>query len=354
MPLSGGDAQPVTHRLGTIPAGDQRTIEVELTARQSGKVTIRVEANGEGGAHADLAERVLVHRGALQVEVDGPAVQFVGTPAGYTVVVRNPGDAAARTVKITAKLPTGTKFIAGSDGAVADSVAGRVQWTLDRLEPGERRTLQLKCALALSGLNRVQIDSTAEDDLAATTAAVTRVEATADLRLEIKEPDGPVPVGTETVYELHIRNRGTKAAENVDVLAYFSHGVEPLSAAGQSNHVTPGQVVFDPIAAIAPASELVLTVKAKAELAGNLVFRAEVHCKSAGTRLVREETTRFYADNPHQGPALTDNSNDSSPDDQRTADHRYATVPGPTSGYAAPLPLPQAPDEPQPTPAIKR
>ena len=40
----------------------------------------------------------------------------------------------------------------------------------------------------------------------------------------------------------------------------------------------------------------------------------------------------------------TGNSNDSSPDDQRTADHRYATVPGPTSGYAAPLPLPQAPD----------
>ena len=45
-----------------------------------------------------------------------------------------------------------------------------------------------------------------------------------------------------------------------------------------------------------------LTVKAKAGIAGNHVFRAEVHCKSAGTRLVREEMTRFYQDNPVAQP----------------------------------------------------
>ena len=347
MPLTAGDTQPVTHHLGTIPAGDQRTIEVELTARQSGKVTIRVEANGDAGAHVDLAESVLVHRGALQVEVDGPAVQFVGTPAGYRVVVHNPGDAAATNVKVTAKLPTGMRFVSGSSGAVVDNAAdgGRVRWTLDRLEAGERRELQMKCTLAVSGPNRLEIASAADDELAATTAAVTRVEATADLRLDIKEPDGPVPVGAEAVYELHIRNRGTKAAENVEVLAYFSHGVEPVVATGHSHHITPGQVVFDPVPAIAPASELVLTVKAKAEAAGNHVFRAEVHCKSAGTRLVREEMTRYYQDNPDRQQTLA--GAEASRDGQRTAER-------PASGYPAPLPLPQAPDQPLPTPAIKR
>ena len=256
MPLTAGDTQPVTHRLGTIAAGDQRTIEVELTARQSGKVAIRVEANGDGGAHVDLAENVLVHRGALRVEVDGPAVQFVGTPAGYHVVVRNSGDAAATNVKVTAKLPTGMKFVSGSSGAVVDNAAdgGRVHWTLDRLDAGEHRELEMKCTLSVSGPNRLEIASAADDELAATNATVTRVEATADLRLEIKEPDGPVPVGAEAVYELHIRNRGTKAAENVNVLSYFSHGVEPFAATGHSHHITPGQVVFDSIPAIAPAS----------------------------------------------------------------------------------------------------
>ncbi len=176
MPLTGGEAQPVTHKLGTLAAGDQRTIEVELTARQSGKIAIRVEANGDGGAHVELAENVLVHRGALQVEIDGPAVQFVGTPAAYSLVVHNPGDAPARNVRVTAKLPTGMKFISGSDGAKADSAAdgGRVQWSLERLEPGDRRTLQMKCTLSMSGPNRVEIASTADDELVASAAAVTR------------------------------------------------------------------------------------------------------------------------------------------------------------------------------------
>ena len=347
MPLNSGDNQSVTHKLGTLAAGDQRTIEVELTARQSGKVKIRVEASGDGGAHVELAESVIVHRGALRVEVDGPAIQFVGTPASYSITVTNPGDATARNVKLTAKLPTGMKFVSGSGGAAADSATdgGHVRWTLDRLEPGERKTLEMKCTLAVSGPNRLEIDSAADDELVASTEAVTRVEATADLRLELKEPDGPVPVGAEAVYELHIRNRGTKAAENVEVFSYFSHGVEPISAAGHSHHINPGQVVFDLIPAIAPATELVLTVKAKAAVAGNHVFRAEVHCKSAGTRLVREEMTRYYQDNPtaQQSPQRTaPNKEDRYRDEQRTAERQ------------APMPLPQSPDLAEPTPAIKR
>jgi uncharacterized repeat protein (TIGR01451 family) len=347
MPLNTGDNQPVTHKLGTLAAGDQRTIEVELTARQSGKVTIRVEAGGDGGAHVDLAESVIVHRGALRVEVDGPAIQYVGTPASYSLAVTNPGDAPARNVKLTAKLPTGMKFVSGSGGAAADTATdgGHVRWTLDRLEPGEKKTLEMKCTLAVSGPNRLEIDSAADDELVASAAAVTRVEATADLRLELKEPDGPVPVGAESVYELHIRNRGTKAAENVEVFSYFSHGVEPVAAAGHAHRINPGQVVFDLIPAIAPATELVLTVKAKADIAGNHVYRAEVHCKSAGTRLVREEMTRYYQDNPGAQPV---SQRTAKSDEDRSRDY------GRTAERQAPMPLPQEPNLAVPTPAIKR
>ena len=52
----------------------------------------------------------------------------------------------------------------------------------------------------------------------------------ADLRLDVKDPEGPMPIGEETAYELHVRNRGTKAAEDVEVVAYFSAGMEPVSA----------------------------------------------------------------------------------------------------------------------------
>ena len=161
MPLNAGDTHPITHRLGTINAGDERSIEIELTARQAGNLTIRVEANGDGGAHVDLAEHVLVHRAALQIDAEGPAVQYVGTPANYKIHVRNPGDAPAKNVKLTVKLPTGVKFISGSDGATSETAVdgGKVRWTLEQLPPGEQRVLEMKCTLALSGANRLEITS---------------------------------------------------------------------------------------------------------------------------------------------------------------------------------------------------
>jgi uncharacterized repeat protein (TIGR01451 family) len=350
MPLGSGETHPITHRLGSIDAGDERSIEIELTARQAGNLTIRVEAHGDGGAHVDLAEHVLVHRAALQVDVEGPAMQYVGMPARYKIRVQNAGDAPAKNVKLTAKLPTGVKFVSGSDGATAETAVdgGKARWTFDELRPGEQRMLEMKCTLALSGVNRLEFTSAADDDLLATAESVTRVEAMADLRLEVKDPDGPVPVGSDTTYELHIRNRGTKAAENVEVLAYFSNGVEPISADGQTHRITPGQVAFDPIPVIPPAAEMVLKVKAKAEMAGNHVFRAELHCKASGTRLVCEEVTHYYQD----GPSLQ----------QATAPSaRPVTTPAPatrdesrTAERQPPLPLPPSSEQSPPTPAFKR
>ena len=354
MPLSAGDTHPITHRLGTINAGDERSIEVEMTARQAGDLTIRVEAAGDGGAHVDLAEHVRVHRAALQVDVDGPAVQFVGTPARYKIHVRNPGDALAKNVKLTAKLPTGVKFVSGGDGATSAGTTysgsavdgGKVRWTLDPLQPGEERVLEMKCTLALSGANRLEFTSVADDDVVATTESITRVEAMADLRLEVKDPEGPVPVGSNATYELHVRNRGTKAAENVELLVYFSSGVEPISADGQTHRISPGQVVFDLIPAVPPATEVVLKVKAKADVAGNHVFRAELHCKTLGTRLVREEVTHYYQDGPSlQQAAAAPAKLMAAPvtrEELRTAERQ------------APLPLPQSSGQPLSTPAGTR
>jgi archaellum component FlaG (FlaF/FlaG flagellin family) len=211
----------------------------------------------------------------------------------------------------------------------------------------------MKCTLALSGANRLEIACSADDDLVAEAETVTRVEAMADLRMEVKDPEGPVPIGSDASYELHIRNRGTKAAENVDVLTYFSNGVEPVSADGQGHRLSPGQVVFDRIPAIPPAAEIVLTVKAKAGVAGNHVFRAEVHCKPMGTRLVREEVTHFYQDGPSLQQATVEPAKPS-PTPAPTPAARVTRDELRTAERPAPLPLPQSPGQPLPTPAIQR
>ena len=115
--------------------------------------------------------------------------------------------------------------------------------------------------------------------------------------MEVSDPAGPVAVGDETTYEVHVRNRGTKEATAIEVFAYFSRGIEPTGAEGVPSRLAPGQVTFQPIESLAPGAEVVLKVRARAEVAGNHIFRAEAHCRTLGTRLIREATNLYYLDN---------------------------------------------------------
>jgi hypothetical protein len=58
--------------------------------------------------------------------------------------------------------------------------------------------------------------------------------------------------------------------------------------------IEPGQVLFSPFAVLGPGEFVLLKVHARAEAAGTHTFRAEVHCLPLETRLVCEDTTRFY------------------------------------------------------------
>lgn len=363
MPLTPGE-QPVSQNIGTIPAGEERAIEVELTARHAGQLQMTALAKADGNFEAQLAEKIVVRRAALQIEVDGPQVQYVGAVATYRIRVRNTGTAPARNVQLTAAIPPGGKYISGIDGAKQEANGTKLHWTLDSLNPTVEQTYLLRCTLSLPGDSRMEVSCAAEDELAAAAVAITRVEAVADLVLDIKDPAGPVPLGEEAVYILQVRNRGTKSAEGVQAMAFFSRGVEPVAAEGAEHHMAPGQVIFHAIGPIAPGGEVTLRVRARAETAGNHVFRAEVHCKALGTRLASERTTLFYQDRAgvgqanrpsplgpaplapvESGPVTSPPLHSPAPMGPRTAERpQYPTSP-PTSSAASPAPMspPMAP-----------
>ncbi len=160
--------------------------------------------------------------------------------------------------------------------------------------------------MGLAGAGQIHLDATADDDLATSAEMQVQVQSVANLSMDVKDPAGPVPVGEEAAYEIRVRNRGTREAQGVEVFAYFSRGIEPTAADGAPNRLGPGQVVFETIPSLAPGAEVVLKVRAKAEVAGNHVFRAEAHCKPLGTRLIREATNLYYGDTPAAEQAARD------------------------------------------------
>jgi uncharacterized repeat protein (TIGR01451 family) len=319
-PVDGGPGSPTRHDVGTIRAGESKPVEVELTARQAGSLAVKAVAVGEGNLRADVAEEILVRRAALKTVVNGPEMKFAGTPTSYTISVANPGNAPAENISLAAILPPGAKFLSCTGGQFVES-ENKVTWTLQNLRPTAEQEVEFKCTLATPGPNRVQVLAAAAGDLSDSASVTTNVEALADLKLEVVDPSGPSAVGEDLVYEVHIRNRGTKAAENVEVVTFFSNGIEPISAQGGTHDINPGQVVFRPITSIPAGSETVLKVKARADQPGNHIFRAEVTCASVGAKLASEETTMFYGDGRNA---------------QRTAMRPLAPAPAPSGGNVAP------------------
>src|SRR5690606_20875390 len=187
-------------------------------------------------------------------------------------------------IHVAALLPPGAKYASSNFGQyVAEQ--NKVVWTIPTLPPGGSSQLELDCLLNTPGENRLQIVATAASDLSDTTSQITHVEAVADLKLTVIDPQGPMAVGEEAAYEIRIHNRGTKAAENVQIAGFFSQGIEPIAAAGAEGEIMPGQVVFRPLSAIPAGGETVLKITAKAAQPGNHVFRATLQCPSVGTKL---------------------------------------------------------------------
>lgn len=294
LPTAAGETQAEGHRIGTIRAGDTKAVDLELTARQAGLVVIRAEAVADSGLRATVAEEVLVRRAALDVTLEGPALQYAGTTATYEVRVSNPGNAVAKNVRIAAITPSGAKFADASAGGRVSADGGKVEWNFDNVQPGSDQVLWVKWSLNTPGANRPQVTAVGDGDLSDSSTLVTEVEAIADLVLDVRDPRVPVPVGEAVTYEIRLSNRGTKAADSVEVFAFFSDGVEPVGVEGGSHRIAPGQVVFDPIKAIAPGQEIVLKIKAAARRSGNHVFRAEARSRPLDISLATEETTRFY------------------------------------------------------------
>jgi hypothetical protein len=299
--LTAGQNAPESVTVGTIAAGQQKQIEVQLAANQPGDLKLVAEAVGEGDLRAEGFAEIRVRRAELQAQVVGPKTKFAGVPVLYQLRVANAGDAPADDVTVTLQLPPGARVETATEGARQN--AGTLAWKIATLGANAERVFEVRCELTTTGENKLDARVASADGLSVAANATTTIEALADLKLNVQEPKGPRQIGDELIYEIVVGNRGTKAAEEVNIVMQFADGIEPLSAEGSPAEVLDGQVVFEPIARLAAGQQVTLRVRAKAEKSGGQRFRAEVQCPASETQLVSEGTTRIFG-----GDALTDSN----------------------------------------------
>ncbi|MEX2172241.1 MAG: hypothetical protein WD851_23170 [Pirellulales bacterium] len=308
LPPGGDSTKASSHPFGSLAAGETKTAEVELTARDAGKLFVKATATAAGGLTAAAEQEIFCRKPELEVDWRGPERKYAGTQATYYFRIRNPGTAPAEGVSFQVELPKGFEVVEANGSSAVPNGQPALTWKLNTLEPGDDHYLELKGTVKQAGANEFRFTAASQDGLVKNAASMTtNVEALADLKLQVSDPTGPVAVGEEAVYEIRVHNHGTSEARQVTVAALFSDGIEPQTADGDGHTIADGRVAFHGIEKLPAGEEVTLRVRARGVSAGTHLFRAEVVCGDLEIKLAAEETTRFYADDV--SPLQTANEN---------------------------------------------
>lgn len=296
-PPGGDNLRTTSHDFGIIAAGEERTVEIELTAREAGELAVNASATADGNLTADVSKEVFCRKPELTVDWRGPADRYAGAPAVYYFRVRNPGTATAPDVVLDVDLPAG--FEIAPTAQTPPIKNGRLAYRVGSLRPDEDRYFELRGVMRTAGANSITLRAAGSDETRSEVVnAVTEVIALADLKLDVLDPKGPVATGQEVAYEIRVTNRGSNTAHQVSVVGLFSDGIEPHHVDGGTCEMRDGRVAFETIDRMAAGEQRTFTIHARAHEEGTHLFRAEVLCRDLDIKLAAEETTRFFIDEP--------------------------------------------------------
>jgi hypothetical protein len=125
----------------------------------------------------------------------------------------------------------------------------------------------------------------------------TRVDGSSNVVMEVADLDDPVEVGTQTAYEIRIRNNGSKAAQNLKIACELPQGLELIDTKGPTdNFLEKGVLHFKPLAELAAGSKATYVIRVNGKVPGNLRLRARLTSNGSPEAVVVEEMTKFYAE----------------------------------------------------------
>jgi len=287
----------LTMPVGALAPGQSQDIRLTLFATQGGPQQIQVTARSGETLRRDAVSTVAVAAPSLKVAAEGPGLRFVGRDAVYRVRVTNEGAAAANNVRVVHAVPNGFVFQTADNGGRFEAGQSQIVWYVGSLAAGQTVELAAKLTADQLGSHRHLVTVLGEGGAKVDAAVETAVDGTASLVCEIIDLDDPVEVGSETAYEIRVRNEGTKAATNVAVSCQVPAGVATLSARGPTDpRNDEGLLAFPPVEQLEPGKTALYRVVVKGTAEGKHRFRVRLTSDSIEEPLIHEELTHYYAD----------------------------------------------------------
>ena len=252
---------------------------------------------GDGNLFEEDLRKIEVATPKLEISMQGPALRYLDRQATYVVRLANSGTAPARNVELVTYLPKGMKYVTSDNHGQYDSKTHAVYWSLEELPAEKQGDVHLTVLPIEPGNHKLKTDGHAELGLQHTCEHEVVVEGLAELSFSVTDVADPIEVGSDTTYEIQVHNRGSKADSDIRVVAELPPGMTPTTGDGPVQAAVQGQqVVFSPLARLAPNEEAVYKIHAVGEAVGDHVIRVQLQSAELRVPVTKEEITRVYAD----------------------------------------------------------
>ncbi len=283
--------------VGSLKPGETRSLQLTLRGVQAGKFANKLVVEGDASLHTEQTATIEVIAPALEIAVSGPGLRYLERQAKYTVSVTNPGTAPAKDIELVTHLPKGMQFVEASDSGFYDAKTHSVMWGLAELPAGQTGSVTLATTATETGDQKVRGEVKASGGLSDTSEQVTVVDGVAAVLFTVVDVDDPVEVGGNATYEIHVVNQGSKAASRVAIGALLPAEMKPVSADGPARYSIEGQqVIFEPLARLAPKADVTYKVTAQALAPGDLRIKAQLMTDEMQQPITQEEGTKVYKD----------------------------------------------------------
>jgi uncharacterized repeat protein (TIGR01451 family) len=247
---------------------DPLVADAILGSEQSCTVTASSDDVVSNKEEAENVKKIEVVEPKLKLTLEGPEQRYTDTVADYRITLENPGTAPARKVRILATLPVSGKLVKYPPEGRYDKTTSKLYWTIDQIDAGAKAmTFPFQVRMGGIGTYDLIADANGEGLLKAHERKSTDVIGIADVDLVVSESKRVVDVGGETLFQIRLRNYGTKDATHLQVTANLSPNLK-YKAAGAGPGAQDVQVFqkdnavkFVEIDKLGAGKELVLGVR---------------------------------------------------------------------------------------------
>jgi uncharacterized repeat protein (TIGR01451 family) len=281
----------LTIEIGTLNPGESRQARLSLTAVEGGSHSLAVRTLADGGLSHESTSVVSVAEPMLKIALQGPEDRLAGQPADYELVITNDGKVPSNNVRAKYKVPTGYEFVHADRGGKFISEEQTIDWFVGTLDAGETSHFHVTLRPIVPGPDTHRAGVISEHGKVTMAEHSTTVQGSAKLKLEVVAKQQQMAIGQEALFEVTIRNTGSRSADSVGLSCELPAGLELIDAAGPSEYIAEnGVMVFRSMPALEADSTAVFTIKARCVREGAHSLRVRAASESVREPLIGEES----------------------------------------------------------------